>query len=179
MFKKILIGLVVLIVTLVIVVVMQPEDFRITRSATFNASPSAVFAQVNDLHKWEGWSPWAKIDPNAKVSYTGSPEGVGASFSWAGNNDVGEGTMTITESRPIEYIKMDLAFLKPFKGNNLTEFTFKPQGDQTQITWTMSGKNNFISKAFGLIMNCDKMVGGQFEKGLASLKSIVESAPKQ
>jgi hypothetical protein len=104
---------------------------------------------------------------------------VGALFKWAGNNQVGEGTMTITESRPSELIRIKLEFLKPFAATNASEFTFTPQGNQTVVTWSMSGKNNLIGKAMSLVMNCDKMVGGQFERGLASMKSVVESSLKQ
>ena len=93
-----------------------------------------VFENINDLHKWEAWSPWAKMDPNAKNMFSGPPEGKGASMAWAGNNKVGEGRMTIADSRPNEAIRMNLEFLKPFKANNVAEFTFKPEGDQTVVT---------------------------------------------
>jgi len=174
MLKYILIGLAAILVIFLIVVALQPADFRITRSATIAAPASVVFEQVNDFHKWNDWSPWAKLDPNAKNSFEGPPAGVGACFAWAGNNEVGEGRMTITDSKPNELVLMKIEFIKPFTATNTTEFTFKPEGNQTAATWTMSGHNNFIGKAMGLIMNCDKMVGGQFEKGLANLKAIVE-----
>jgi hypothetical protein len=177
MLKIILLSLLAIVVIFVIVVAMQPEDFKVTRSATIAAPAATVFAQVNDFHKWEAWSPWAKIDPNSKATYSGPESGPGASFAWAGNNEVGEGRMTIKESQPNDRILVDLQFIKPFAANNLAEFTFKPQGDQTQVTWTMSGKNNFMFKAFSLFMNCDKMVGPQFEKGLASMKAIAEAKP--
>jgi hypothetical protein len=178
MIKIILIVLAVIVVLFLILVTLQPADFRITRSATIAASPEAVFAQVNDLHNWEAWSPWAKLDPNAKSTFEGPASGTGAVMSWLGNNKVGEGRMTITESRPSEWIGFKLEFFKPMKATNAAEFTFKPSGDQTLVTWTMSGKNNFIGKAFSLILNCDKMIGGQFEKGLAQLKSLTETTPK-
>ena len=177
MFIKILLVLAALVAIFVIVVLMQPTDFRITRSATVNAPPEAVFAQVNDFHKWEGWSPWAKMDPNAKNSFEGAPSGKGAIFRWEGNNDVGAGNMTITESTPSNLILLRLEFIKPFAGVNTTEFNFKPQGGQTEVTWTMSGKNGFMGKAIGLFMNCDKMIGGQFEQGLASMKALAEAKP--
>lgn len=166
------------ILLLVIIVALRPSDFSVTRSATITAPPEAVFVQVNDLHKWEAWSPWAKVDPNAKTYYEGPEAGVGAAFGWSGNNKIGQGKMTITGSRPGELVQFRLEFLRPMKGTNDAEFTFKPSGNQTQITWTMSGKMGFMGKLFGLFMNCDKMVGGQFEKGLADMKSVVESAPK-
>lgn len=99
-------------------------------------------------------------------------------FAWAGNDQVGEGRMTITESRPNERVRFRLDFLKPFDGTNDTEFTFKPKGAQTEVTWVMTGKNNFLFKAVGLFLDCDKMIGPQFEQGLANLKTLAEAPPK-
>lgn len=178
MLKFILIGVAVVIVVFLIIVAFQPPHFRITRSATISAPPAAVFEQLNDFHEWDHWSPWAKMDPNAKNSFEGPASGVGAGFSWSGNNQVGEGRMKITESQPNELIRLDLEFVKPFAAKNVTEFTLKPVGNQTNVTWSMSGTNNFVGKAMGLIMNCDKMVGGQFEKGFENLKAIVEKPPQ-
>ena len=178
MFKKLFIAGVLILVVFVIVVATRPADFRITRSITIAAPPEAVFAQVNDFHKWDEWSPWAKLDPAMKQTYEGAPAGTGAIYSWAGNNEVGEGRMTITESRTNEMINIKLEFLKPFAAVNTTEFSFAPEGNQTRVVWSMSGKNNFMAKAFDLFMNMDKMVGSDFEKGLRQMKSIVEAAPK-
>ena len=168
-----------IIVIFIIVAAMQPAEFRIARSAGMSAPPSAVFAQVNDFHNWEAWSPWAKIDPQMKQTYDGAPEGTGAVYSWVGNKEVGEGRMTVTESRPAEFVRIRLHFLKPFKATNTAEFSFKPEGDRTAVTWSMEGRKNFISKAVCMFMDMDKMVGGQFEQGLAQMKTIVESAPKK
>lgn len=179
MIRKILIGLAVLILGLVVVVAFQPADFRVTRSAEIDAPPAVVFGQVNDFHKWEAWSPWAKMDPAAKNTFAGPPAGEGASFSWAGNHEVGEGMMTITESRPPELVKLRLEFKKPFEGTSDTEFLFQPEGEGTRVTWTMSGTNNFLGKAIGLLMNCDKMIGPQFEQGLANMKQIAEAEARQ
>jgi len=173
MLKFILIGLAAIIAIFLIVAAFQPADFRITRTATIAAPVPVVFEQVNNLQKWNAWSPWAKLDPTAKNTFAGPQSGVGASFAWAGNNQVGEGKMTITESKPDELVIMRLEFLKPFTATNTTEFTFKPEGNHTTVTWTMSGQNNFMAKCVGLIMNCDKMVGGQFEQGLANLNQVV------
>ena len=178
MLKNILIALVVLVLVVVVVIALRPADFRYTRTATIAAPPSAVFAQVNDLHKWEAWSPWAKIDPAMKQTYEGAPFGPGASYTWAGNAKAGEGRSTILENRADEMIRMKLEFLKPFAATHDVEFTFKPEGAQTAVTWTMSGKNNFMGRAFGLFVDCEKMVGGDFERGLASLKALVEGTPK-
>jgi len=177
--KKILLGLVIIVVILVVVILLQPAHYHVERSATISAPPATVFAQVNDFHKWEAWSPWAKIDPSMKQNYDGAPAGVGAGYSWAGNSQAGEGRMTITDSHPSDLIKIKLEFLKPFAATDTTAFTFKPQANQTVVTWTLDGDNNFIGKAFGLVMNMDKMVGADFEKGLAQMKSVAEAAPKQ
>jgi uncharacterized protein YndB with AHSA1/START domain len=178
MIKKILIGLAALVVVFLIVVALQPDEFRISRSAAVAAPPDQVFAQVNDFHNWEAWSPWAKLDPNAKATFEGPRAGKGAVFIWAGNNEVGEGSMTLTESQPNDLIRIRLDFVKPMEGTSDVEFTFKPQEKDTAVTWTMSGRNNFIGKAICLFMNQDKMIGGYFEKGLANLKTVVESPRK-
>ena len=183
MIKKILLGILIVVLALVAVIsilaALQPNHYHIERSATINAPASVVFAQVNDFHKWEAWSPWAKIDPAMKQAYEGTQSGTGAIYTWAGNNQVGEGRMTITESHPSDLIKIKLEFIKPWSATNATDFAFKPQGNQTAVTWTMDGDNNFMGKAFGLFMNMDKMVGGDFEKGLAQMKSVAETVAKQ
>ncbi len=179
MLKTILISFAVIVVVLAVIIATRPDEFRVTRSAAISALPAVVFAQVNDLHKWDTWSPWAKLDPTAKETFEGPSAGTGAVLRWAGNNKVGEGSMTITESRPNELIRFELEFLKPFAATNTAEFSFKPEGDKTTVTWSMSGHNNFIAKAIGLFMNCEKMVGDQFEQGLAQMKSVAEAAPKQ
>lgn len=179
MLKKLFIVFVALIIVFVVIVALQPSEFRVVRSATIAAPTPAVFAQVNDFHKWDAWSPWAKLDPAMKKTYDGAPAGTGAIYSWSGNDQVGEGRMTLTESRASDLIRIKLEFMKPFAATNTTEFSFKPEGNQTVVTWSMFGENNFMAKAFGLFMNMDKMVGGDFEKGLAQLKSVMEAAPKQ
>jgi len=180
MIKKILLLGIVVIVLIVaifsVVVAMQPSHYRVERSATMNAPAPVVFNQVNDFHKWDAWSPWAKLDPNMKTTFEDAPAGTGAVYSWTGNNDVGEGRMTITDSKPGELVKIKLEFIKPFAATSDTVFNFKPQGNQTAVTWTMDGQNNFIGKAFCMFMNMDKMVGGDFEKGLAQMKAVAEKA---
>jgi uncharacterized protein YndB with AHSA1/START domain len=171
---KILLGLIAVVAILAVVVALQSPDFHVTRTATIAASPATVFEHVNDLHKWEDWSPWAKLDPAAQNSYEGPAAGEGATFRWNGNSDVGEGSMTITESKPSEFVRIRLDFVRPFAGTNDVEFTFKPQGDQTSVTWSMSGQKNFMAKAIGLVMDCEEMCGQEFDKGLANLKAVVE-----
>ena len=176
MLKKIVIALAAIVAIFVIAVALQPADFRVERTTTIAAPQADVFAKVNDFHKWDAWSPWAKLDPNMKTNFEGAPAGNGAVYSWTGNSDVGEGRMTITDSQPGELVKIKLEFIKPFAGTSATVFNFKPQGNQTAVTWTMDGDNNFVGKAMCLFINMDKMVGGDFERGLAQLKTIAEKA---
>jgi len=179
---KILFGVAAVIVLVVgvlaLIVAMQPSEFRIERTTTIAAPALAVFAQVNDFHNWQAWSPWATLDPAAKSSFEGAPAGQGAMFAWAGNSKVGEGRMTITESRPSELVRIKLEFVKPFAATNTAEFTFKPAGDRTAVTWSMFGHNNFLSRAVFLFVNMDKALGSEFEKGLASMKSAAEASAK-
>ena len=175
MLKKIVLALAVIIAVFVVVVAMQPSAFRVERSTTIAARAPAVFSQVNDFRNWPTWSPWAKIDPAMKQTYEGAPTGVNAITSWAGNDEVGAGRMTIIESRPNELVRIKLEFLKPFAATNAAEFRFEPEGNQTTVTWSMSGDNSFMFKAVSLFMSMDKMVGGDFEKGLANMKTVVES----
>jgi len=179
MLKKIGITVLVVILIFLIIIALQPGNFRVARSITIAAPPEIVFAQVNDLKKWETWSPWVKIDPAMKQTYQGPPAGTGATSQWAGNKDVGEGRMTITESRPNELIRFSLEFFKPMAGTSTAEFNFVPGENQTTVTWSMTGRNNFIAKAICLFMNMDTMVGSQFEKGLAQLKLNAEAAVKK
>jgi hypothetical protein len=178
MLKRILIGIAAVIVLFVIIVALQPAQYRVTRSATIPAAPAVVFEHVNDLHKWDAWSPWAKLDPAMKTTFDGPQSGAGASYAWIGNKEVGEGKMSITDSKANELVRLKLEFIKPFASTAMTEFTFKPEGEHTSVTWSMAGDKNFISKAFCLFMNMDKMVGRDFEKGLAGLKSVVQVAAK-
>jgi uncharacterized protein YndB with AHSA1/START domain len=179
MLIKVFIAIAVILILFAIIVALQPSSFQVARSTSISAPPAAVFAQVNDFHRWEAWNPWWKIDPAMKQTYEGAPAGTGAVYTWAGNNEVGVGRMTITDSRPSDLIRMRLEFFKPFAATNQSEFTFNPEGDQTMVTWSMTGNNNFIAKAVHLFMNMDKMVGGQFEKGLAQMKAAAEAKSKQ
>lgn len=174
MLTYIVLGIVALVVLLLVVVALQPGTFHIERRATIPAVPAELFAQVQDLHKWRDWSPWENVDPQLKRTYSGSIAGVGAVYDWSGNNEIGSGRMTILDCRPHEFIRIKLEFFKPFKGLSTAEFTFVPQGDdQTQVTWSMYGPKNYFAKMLHLICNMEKMIGGQFEKGLENLKSIV------
>jgi hypothetical protein len=172
-------ALVVLVVAvLAVVVAMQPAEFRVQRSATINAPAPAVFAQVNDFHNWQTWSPWARLDPAVKNSYEGAPAGTGAGFAWAGDSKVGEGRMTIVESRPSELVRIKLEFLKPFAATNTAEFAFKREGERTAVTWSMYGHNNFLARAVWLFVDMDKALEAEFDKGLAAMKSAAEASAR-
>jgi len=176
MLMKILIALAVIVIVFVVVVALRPSEYRVARTLMISAPAAAVFAQVNDFHKWDAWNPWAKIDPAMKQTYAGAPAGAGAVYTWTGNKEVGEGRMTLAESRPHELIRIDLEFLKPFAATSVAEFTFKPEGDRTAVTWSMAGRVNFVAKAIHMFVDMDKLIGANFEKGLAEMKSLVEAA---
>ena len=178
MLWKIVLALGALIIVLLVVVAMQPAEFRIERSTKIVAQPADIFAQVNDFHNWPAWSPWEKLDPDMKRSYSGPVAGPGSVYEWSGNDKARQGRMTITDSRRGDLVQIKLDFIKPFESTATVEFAFKPEGGGTNVNWSMTGHNNFMAKGAGLFMNIDKMVGGDFEKGLAQLKTTVEAAKK-
>ncbi len=174
-FMRILIGLVLIVIAFSALVSIQPAAFKITRTATIAAPPEKVFAAVNDFHNWQAWSPWVELDPTAKATFEGPAAGPGAKFAWAGNDKIGEGRMEIKEAKPGERVLIKLDFVKPMEGTSDTEFTFKPAAGATEVTWTMTGEDGFVGKAARFFMNLDKMVGGDFERGLAKLKTVAEA----
>jgi uncharacterized protein YndB with AHSA1/START domain len=174
MLKKILIGLGVIIVAFVVVVATRPATFHVERSTTIQAPADVVFAVVNDFHRWGEWSPWDKLDPDMKKTFSGPPSGVGSSYQWTGNDKVGEGRMTITEATPVQRVGIKLEFMKPWEATNTVTFSLKPAAGGTTVFWSMDGNNNFMAKAFSLFMDMDKMIGGDFERGLAQLKTVAE-----
>lgn len=177
MLSKILIVLLGLVAATAGLVAVQPATYSVTRSQTIAAPPAAVFAAINDFHRWDAWSPWAKLDPNMKTTFEGAPSGPGAIYKWNGTGDVGEGMMTVLDSKTGEFVKIDLKFIKPFESSSVTEFKLTPEGDKTKVEWTMSGDNNFMGKAFALFTGgMDKAIGPDFEKGLSQMKVAVESA---
>jgi len=175
MLIKILIGIAALIAVVLIAAAFQPTAFTVSRSTLISAPPSAIFPEVNDLHRWAAWSPYEKLDPGMQRTFEGAPAGVGAVYAWAGNSQAGSGKMTITDSRPGELIGIKLEFFKPMAGVAQATFGFQPESGQTRVTWAMTGTNNYVGKIFCLFMNMDKMVGGQFEEGLAALKANAEA----
>jgi hypothetical protein len=179
MLTYILIGLAVLLVVFLIVAALQSDDLRVERSITLSAPAALAFAQINDLRKWQEMSPYVKKDPAAKITFAGPAAGVGASLDWAGNAKVGTGRMTITDSRPNELVRFKFEFFKPWYCTNTTDFIFRPNGSDTDVTWAMAMKNNFVAKASGLVMNMDKLMGESYEEGLVNLKILVEAAAKK
>ena len=174
MLKTILIIAVVLVAAILIYAAIKPETFRIQRTAGINAPPDKVFALINDFHSWASWSPWEKKDLAMKKTHSGSPQGKGAVLEWDGNKDVGTGRMEVLDSIPVSKILIKLDFLKPFEAHNTAEFTLAPNAGSTQVTWAMYGPQPYMMKVLGLFCSMDKMVGKDFETGLASMKALVE-----
>jgi len=180
--KRVLLTIVALIVVAVLVVVgiaaTKPGTYRVERKAVVGAPPESVFARVDDFHRWPDWSPWEKLDPAMRRTFDGPERGVGASYAWVGNSNVGEGKMTITESVPDSRIALQLEFIKPFASVTQTEFGFAPVAGGTDVTWAMAGNHDFIAKIFCVFMDMDAMIGKDFETGLANLDaSLQRSAP--
>ena len=153
----------------------RPDSFRIERSTTMNATPDRIASNITDLHRWTEWSPWEKLDPALQRTYSGSEQGKGAIYEWEGNKKVGAGRMEVTDVAP-DKVAIKLDFLRPFKANNMTEFLLTPIDGGTKVTWVMRGPSPFTSRVFGLVINMDKLVGTDFERGLASLKQISETS---
>jgi hypothetical protein len=173
---QILIGVAAVVALFLVVVATRPAKFSIERSITVAAPPEKAFVHVNDFHKWVGWSPWEALDPTMKKTFEGAPEGVGSIYSWVGNGKVGEGRMTIERSVAPSVVGLKLEFFKPWAATNPTTFSFEPVPQGTKITWAMEGTNNFSAKAFSLVMNMDKLVGRDFERGLEALKKLAEGS---
>lgn len=174
MLKIMLIVVVLLIAAVLVYAATKPDTFRIQRTANINASPDKVFEFINDFHTWASWSPWEKKDPAMKKTHSGAEQGKGAVLEWDGNKDVGTGRMEVLESVPASKIVIKLDFLKPFEAHNQAEFTLTPNANSTQVTWAMHGPQPFMMKVMDIVMNMDKMVGEDFEEGLANLKALAE-----
>jgi Polyketide cyclase / dehydrase and lipid transport len=177
MFSTLMTVLIVLLVIVLIVLALasrKPDSFRVERRVTINAAPETAFAFVNDFHRWSAWSPWEKLDPKLTREYSGSESGTGAIYAWRGNAKVGEGRMEIMESVPFSRLRIKLDFMRPFKANNTTEFTFASQGNGTNVVWAMHGPAPLASRIMQVFMSMDAMVGKDFERGLASMKMAAE-----
>ena len=179
MLKKILLVVVVLVLAFVGFVASRPSAYKVERAHTVNAPAEVAFAQVADFHKWEAWSPFAKLDPSMKTTFDGAAGAVGSSYAWEGNDKVGAGKMTIVEVAPSASVKIKLEFLKPWKSTADTVFTFAAVENGTKTTWTMAGNHDFMGKAFSLFGDMDKMIGADFEKGLAQLDTAAAAEAKK
>lgn len=174
MIKTIAIVIAAVVAAILIYAATQPDTFRVERSTVIKARPEKIFSQINGFHQWEAWSPWEKIDPAIKRTYSGAESGKGAVYGWQGNKDVGQGRMEIIESTPSSNVLIKIDFMEPFEGHDMVQFTLQPQGDATKVTQAMYGPSPFISKLMSLFFSMDKMVGQKYEEGLASLKAIAE-----
>lgn len=150
------------------------DTYTVERSITIDAPPENIYVHMIDLRKMEVWSPWERMDPNMTKSYSGAESGVGSRYTWSGNRQVGEGSMEITAAKENERVDMDLTFVRPFKAENKVRMTLEPQGGGTHVTWAMTGAKTLMTKVMGIFKSMDAMVGPDFEKGLASLKGVVE-----
>jgi len=174
--KKILLALLAVIVLFAIYVATRPNTYRIERASTIAASPATLYPMIADFHRWPEWSPFEKLDPQMKRELSGAQSGVGAVYAWAGNKDAGEGRMTITEATPDQDVTIRLEFLKPIPGSSTARFALGPAEGGTQVRWIMEGDHNFVSKAMCVFVSMDKMMGGDFEKGLAQMKTAAEAS---
>jgi uncharacterized protein YndB with AHSA1/START domain len=174
MLKRIGLAIVVAIAALLIFAATRPDTFRVERKAVIQAPPDRLYGLINDFHQWPLWSPWEKLDPAMKRTLGGPTSGVGATYAWEGNDDVGSGRMEIKESVPGSKIHIQLDFLQPFEAHNQTDFILTLQGNATEVTWTMYGPANYMTKLMGVFASMDSMVGPDFEKGLANLKTVAE-----
>jgi hypothetical protein len=180
MLKKVLIGLVVVLGGFAVFAATRPDTYKVVRTTKVQAPATVVFEQLDDLKRFGAWSPWDKLDPSMKKTYAGPPKGVGQSYTWEGNKQVGKGTMTITDSQPPTQITYKLEFKEPFANIASTVFALAPEGDKAvAVTWSMDGKANFMTKVMGIFKPMDKMIGPDFEKGLAQLKVVSEAEAKR
>lgn len=175
MIAKIVVGLVVFLGLLVILVATRPSAFRVERSAVIAAPPERLFERVNDLRAWGAWSPYEKKDPDMHRTFVDAAAGVGATYAWAGDKNIGEGRMTVERSERPSLVGIRLEFFKPFKGTNAVTFTFAPAPGGTKVTWAMDGRCNFVTKGVSMVMDMDRMIGTDFEAGLAALKAEAEA----
>ena len=174
MFRTIAIVLVALIAGLLVYAATKPDSFRVQRATSIKAPPEKIFALLNDFQRWDAWSPWEKKDPAMKRTFSVVTGGKGAQYAWEGNRDVGQGRMEIAEAIAPSKVRIKLDFVKPFEAHNLIEFTLEPKGDTTNVTWAMQGDTPYFAKIIHVFINMDKMVGNDFEIGLANLKTIAE-----
>lgn len=173
-FTRIVIGFLLAVAALLIFASTKPDTFRVERSLTIAAAPEKILPMIGNFHRWAAWSPYEKLDPAMKRSFSGDSAGVGAVYEWASNSHAGAGRMEILEATA-SLIKIKLDFLKPFEGHNTAEFILQPDGNGTKVTWAVYGPSPLMSKVMGIFFDMDHLIGKDFESGLLSLKSVTES----
>ncbi|MGE0579161.1 SRPBCC family protein [Reyranella sp.] len=174
-----ILGIAVLVVVVAIAGVLiyastRPDSFRVERSVSINAPADGVYPLIADFRRWAEWSPYEKKDPAMKRTFGSITAGKGATYAWDGDKNVGQGSMEILEASQPSKVVIKLDFQKPFEAHNTAEFTLKPKGDGTEVTWAIHGPSPLISKVVSLFMNMDTMIGKDFEAGLANLKALAE-----
>jgi hypothetical protein len=174
MFKKIAVAVIVLILLVLAYAATQPDSFRVQRMVAIKAPPAKIMPLISDFHQWPIWSPWEKLDPHMTRTFSGAPRDMGAVYAWTGNDKVGAGRMEITGMTATGNVTIKLDFLKPLESHNVTEFVLQPQGDMTTVTWSMTGPSSYLTKLMGVFVSMDSMIGGDFERGLANMKSAAE-----
>jgi carbon monoxide dehydrogenase subunit G len=172
---SVVLGVIVILVGgLLIFAATKPDTFRVARATTIEAPPEKIFAMIDDFHKWGAWSPYERLDPEMARHFSGSETGVGSVYAWEGSSKVGQGRMEITEATPSNKITIKLDFMKPFEAHNIATFVLEPKDGATAVTWAMDGPSPYLSKVLGIFFDMDKMIGKDFEAGLANLKAIAE-----
>lgn len=174
MLKRIILVVALLIVVVLIIAAFKPNSFAVQRTVTIQASADKIFPLINDYRNWPQWSPYEKLDPDMKKTISGPPSGLGAVYEWSGNSKAGAGRMEITQSAPSSKVTIKLDFSKPMEGHNLAEFTIQPKGNSTDVTWAMSGGMPYVAKVMTMFFSMDKMIGNEFETGLANMKAVAE-----
>jgi polyketide cyclase/dehydrase/lipid transport protein len=174
MIKTIALVVAVLVAAVLIYAATRPDTMHVERTAAIKAPAGTIYPLVSDFHSWTSWSPYEKRDPALKRTYSGSPSGKGAVYEWEGNREVGSGRMEITDTSVPSKVVIKLDFIKPFEGHNVAQFTMQPSGSATNVTWSIDGPSPYLGKVIGIFMNMDRMIGGDFEAGLANLKTLTE-----
>ena len=174
MLRTIAIVVVALIAAILVYAATLPDNFQVQRMTSIKAPPEKIFPLIEDFRRWDAWSPWEKLDPAMKRTFSGPATGKGAAYAWEGNSKVGEGRMEIVDTAPPSTVRIKLDFVKPLEGHNMAVFTLEPNGDTTNVTWAMDGSPPYIAKVIGVFLSMDKFIGKDFETGLANMKSVAE-----
>jgi uncharacterized protein YndB with AHSA1/START domain len=174
-----ILGIIAVVIVIPIIAILayaatKPDTFRVQRTTSIKAPPDKIFTTLNDFQSWGAWSPYETKDPTMKRTFSGPTKGKGAVYEWEGDKNVGQGRMEITESAPPSKVALNLDMIKPFAAHNVVEFTLEPQGDATRVTWAMNGRTPYIAKIVHVFFDMDRMVGKDFEAGLANLKTLAE-----